>query len=100
LERSQVVLRDNVLEHALVEEDQGTQRLVLRGCGEAPSHDQVVEESFDVRGAELGRRLPLTVQSGAEGEELPNPEAVGVDVLRHALASCDDGDLVEQFHDA
>ena len=61
-ELPQVVRWDNVLQHLAVEEDQGAQRLVLCRGRETLADDQVVEERFDVGGAELDGVLPAAVR--------------------------------------
>jgi hypothetical protein len=94
-----VRLRDNVIEDVGVEEDQGAEGLVLGCGGEAAANNKVVEEGFDVGGAELGGVPPRAVRGSTKGEELSDPARVSVECIRgEAASAADDDELFEQFH--
>jgi hypothetical protein len=53
-----MILRNNVLQHVSIEEDQCIQRLVLTGRRQSFLQNEVVEERFDVDGVQMQGRDP------------------------------------------
>lgn len=85
-------LAQGLVQHGIVEKDQGVEGLGLRGRGKVSLTRQMVQEGFHLRPGH-GVRVALSV----EKDELPDPETIAVfSAGAEVPAAADDGHLVEQ----